>query len=312
MLPGGARARRRFVGHFRAGRRRAGRRRLRRLGGAGRSADRRQSDAQPLRRRQRLWHCARPRRRRAGQAQGRNRRAGRGPLPLSGRRHAGFHARGRPSRAPVRAASGARREKRPEPGLAAESAEKHRPAPDQCLGGHHQFHDVRSRPPAPCVRRQKGLRTSRGPSRRKRREPAGARWPDLCAGRQRGGHRRRQRRRIACGRDGRRILRLRREHHRRADRIRFVGPEQYRPHRPQARHRLRCALSVRARRRSRFRAAGTGTRDGTGAAPVRRRAVGNCRRRPRSRACGGHRFPAERGRAPDRRPSRPRRNGRNA
>ena len=89
--------------HFRTGRRRAGRRRLRRLGGAGRSADRRQSHAQPLRRRQRLWHCARPRRRRAGQAQGRNRRAGRRPFPLSGRRHAGFRARGRSSRAAVRA-----------------------------------------------------------------------------------------------------------------------------------------------------------------------------------------------------------------
>ncbi len=49
---------------------------------------------------------------------------------------------------------------------------------------------------------------------------------------------------------GRRAFRLRREHHRRADRIGALGPDEHRQVRPHARHHHRCALSLRARRRS--------------------------------------------------------------
>ncbi len=59
---------------------------------------------------------------------------------------------------------------------------------------------------------------------------------------------------IARRHHGRRGLGLRRDHHRRADRIGAVGPAQHRADRPQARHQLGCALPLRARRRSELHA----------------------------------------------------------
>ena len=49
--------------------------------------------------------------------------------------------------------------------------------------------------------------------------------------------------------------------HRRADRVGAVERDQHRPYRPQARHQLRCALSLRARRRSGVHGAGARARD---------------------------------------------------
>ena len=71
---------------------------------------------------------------------------------------------------------------------------------------------------------------------------------------------------------GRRAFRLRREHHRRADRIGAVGAAQHRPDRPRARHHHRCALPLRARRRSGIHGARPRTRDQAGARHLRRRA----------------------------------------
>ena len=77
-----------------------------------------------------------------------------------------------------------------------------------------------------------------------------------------------------------------------------VGPDQHRPHRPQARDQFRRALPVRARRRPGFHGAGTGARDPPGARPVWWRAVGHlgCRRSDRTGA--RHRLSAERSEAP--------------
>ena len=58
-------------------------------------------------------------------------------------------------------------------------------AADQCAGRHHQLHDLRPRPSAPCVRREKSEGQSRRAPRPRRRDPAGARRPHLHARRQR-------------------------------------------------------------------------------------------------------------------------------
>ena len=55
---------------------------------------------------------------------------------------------------------------------------------------------------------------------------------------------------LLAGIMGGEALRLRRDHHRRADRIGAVERDQHRADRPQARHQFRRALSLRARRRS--------------------------------------------------------------
>ena len=86
-------------------------------------------------------------------------------------------------------------------------------------------------------------------------------------------------RRIHRRHHGRRAFRLRREHHRRADRVGAVGAAQHRPHRPRARHHHRCALSLRARRRSGVHGAGRRAGDQDGARFLRRRAERDrCRR----------------------------------
>ncbi len=55
----------------------------------------------------------------------------------------------------LRAAPRARREERPVAGMAAEAADRDRASPDQCAGRYHQFHHLRPRPPAACVRRRR-------------------------------------------------------------------------------------------------------------------------------------------------------------
>ncbi len=93
---------------------------------------------------------------------------------------------------------------------------------------------------------------------------------------------------------GRRGIRLRREHHRRADRIGAVGRIQHRADRPQARHQFRRALSLRARRRSEFHGARPGAGDADGARPLRRRAVRDRGRRQSGAEGKDHRLPAQR------------------
>ena len=160
----------------------------------------------------------------------------------------------------LRAAAGARRQERPVAGMAAEAADLDRPAADQCAGRYHQLHDLRPRPAAARVRREEGEGQSHRAPRPRRRDAARARRPHLHARQRRLRHRRRSRRRIARRHHGRRGLGLRREHHRRADRIGAVERDQHRPDRPQARHQFGCALSLRARRRSGLH--GAGARDG--------------------------------------------------
>ena len=113
--------------------------------------------------------------------------------------------------------------------------------------------------------------------------------------------RRRSRRRIAGRHHGRRSFRLRRKHHRRADRIGAVERDQHRPDRPQARHQFGRALSLRARRRSGVHGAGAGACDQAGDGTVRRHAVGERRRRQSLRRRPRDRFSAHRGQAPRRR-----------
>ncbi len=79
--------------------------------------------------------------------------------------------------------------------------------------------------------------------------------------------------RIARRHHGRRGVRLRRDHHRRADRIGAVERAQHRADRPQARHQHRRALPLRARRRSGLHRARPRSGDADGARPLRRRAV---------------------------------------
>jgi phenylalanyl-tRNA synthetase beta chain len=67
-----------------------------------------------------------------------------------------------------------------------------------------------------------------------------------------------------------------------------------------ARHQFGCALSLRARRRSRFRPAGPGSRDRHGDRTLRRRSLRDGIRRRVTRQPGRDRFPLVRGQAPDR------------
>ena len=76
---------------------------------------------------------------------------------------------------------------------------------------------------------------------------------------------------------GRRTFRLRRDDARRADRKRAVGPDDDRADRPEARHYDRCALSLRARRRSRLLRPRLRSRDRARALDLRRRAVAHDR-----------------------------------
>ena len=155
----------------------------------------------------------------------------------------------------LRPAAGARRQERPLARLAAEAAHRHRPAPDQRAGRHHQLHHLRPRPAAARVRRRQGARQSHRAPRQERRDAARARRQDLHARRRHVRDRRRAGRRVARRHHGRRGDRLLGDDHRRADRIGAVGRAQHRADRAQARHQFRRALSLRARRRSGLHAA---------------------------------------------------------
>ena len=192
------------------------------------------------------------------------------------------------------AAAGARRQERPVAGMAAEAPDLDRAAADQCAGRYHQLHDLRPRPAAACVRRGQGKGQSRRAPRPRRRDAAGARRPHLHARQRHLRDRGRSRRRIARRHHGRRGLRLRGEHHRRADRIGAVERDQHRPDRPQARHQFGCALSLRARRRSGLHGAGAGDGDPVGDGDLRRHAVGERRRRQDVRRGSRDRFSARR------------------
>ena len=123
---------------------------------ARRSGDRDQSDAEPAGLRRRARHRPRSCRRRHGQVQGYGHQAGQGRVPLPGR-GADRSARAVPG---LCAAPGARRQERAVAGVAAEAADRDRPAADQCAGRYHQLHHLRPRPAAARVRRRESARQS--------------------------------------------------------------------------------------------------------------------------------------------------------
>ena len=79
------------------------------------------------------------------------------------------------------------------PELDAEAAARDRPAADQRARRRHQLSHLRSRPAAACLRRRQGEGRPAGAARPRGRKRAGARRQDLCARREHGRHRRRQR-----------------------------------------------------------------------------------------------------------------------
>ena len=295
MLVSGIRAAalRRSRGHHRAAGRCAGRRELCRVDGPRRSGDRDQPDAQSRRLHRRARHRARSRRRRHGQVQGRRHQADQGRVPLPGEGDARFR-RDAIAVPALRAAAGARRQERAVAGVAAAPAHRDRAAADQCAGRHHQLHHLRPRPAAARVRRRQGARQSRRAPRPRRRDAC---WRStarptrsttaMCVIADDDGVE------VARRHHGRRDDRLLGDHHRRADRIRAVGRAQHRADRPQARHQFGCALSLRARRRSGFHAAGPRAGDArwcSSCAAARRRRSSSPARPKRRRT--HHRFPA--------------------
>jgi phenylalanyl-tRNA synthetase beta chain len=125
------------------------------------------------------------------------------------------------------------------------------------------------------------------------RDGAGARPARIHADAGQCRDRRRQRRRVHRRRHGRRAFGLRREHHRRADRIGPLGPDEHRQDRPLARHHHRCALPLRARRRSGIH--------GTWASSARPNWCWNCAAapQPRQMSSATRATPAEGRRLPD-------------
>ena len=256
------------------------------MGGARRSDDRDQPDAEPRRLHRRQRHRPRSRRRRHGQVQGPGHQAGQRRIPLPGE----GDDRGARALSRLRAAPGARRQERSVAGLAATAAHRDRAAADQCAGRYHQLHHLRPRPAAARVRCREGARRSHGAPRARRRDAARARRQDLHARRDNLRHRRRGRRGIAVRHHGRRENRLLGRDHGRAHRVGAVESDQHFPDRPQARHQFRCPLPLRARRRSGLHAARAGAGDADGARSLRRHAVGGYRRRQRGNPGAGHRF----------------------
>ena len=112
-------------------------------------------------------HRARSWRRRHRQVQGKHAQAGQRHIPLPGVGQARFRldAVALPR---LRVAAGQRREERPVAGTAAEAPHGDRTAADQRAGRYHQFHHLRPRPAAACVRRRQGARQSDGAGARAR------------------------------------------------------------------------------------------------------------------------------------------------
>ena len=176
--------------------------------------------------------------------------------------------------------------------MAAASADRDRLAAHQCAGRHHQFHHLRPQPAVACVRCRQGQGQSDGAAGPDRRKPHGARRTHLRARRHHVRDRRRGRAGIARRHHGRRGDRVLGSHHRCADRVGGMGRAQHRPDRPQARHQLRRALSLRARRRPGLHAARARAGNPDGARSLRRNAVRQCDRGRAARRRAGHRFPA--------------------
>ncbi len=292
VLGGRAADLRRSRRHHRPAGRRAGRRELRQVGGARRSGDRDQPDAQPAGLHRRARHRARPRRRRHGQVQGEHAEAGRRHVPLPGRGDARF-----------------RRDAVALPGFALRLVRgvKNGPSPEWLQ---RRLTAIGLRPINALVDITNFITYDRGRPlhvfdaakvhgnltvrRAGRRSAARARRQDLHARRNHLRDRRREGRRIARRHHGRRGVRLLGDDHRRADRVGAVGAAQHRADRPQARHQLGRALSLRARRRSGLHAAGARACHPDGARPVRRHAVRGRGRRQGGSAGSHHRLPARR------------------
>ena len=115
-----------------------------------------------------------------------------------------------------------------------------------------------------------------------------ARRQDLRGRRRHVRHRRRSRRARARRGDRRRGDRRHRGHHQRLHRVGLFRSEAHGAHRAEARHPVRRAVPVRARRRSRFRRAGARACHRAGARALRRR------RRARSRSPASRRSPTSR------------------
>ncbi len=207
-----------------------------------------------------------------GNAEDARRRSLRRRVRLPDARAPRFRARGQASLPGIRLASCPRRHQRPLARMDAEAAARDRAEADQRARRHHQLHHLRSRPPAACVRLRQGRRRPRRAARPRRGKRARARRQDLCARRQHGRHRRPKWRRVDRRNHGRRAFRLRRDYARCSHRKRALGPDQHRPHRPQARDHDRRALPLRARRRSRLLRARLRSRDRIRAVDLRRRA----------------------------------------
>ena len=127
--------------------------------GVERAGDRDQPHAQPARLHRRQRHRARSRRHLDRRLQGPPAEAGEGHVPLPGQGDARFR-RDALALPGLRPAAGQGRQERPVARVAAEAAHRHRPAPDQRAGRHHQLHHLRPRPPAARVRRRQGARPS--------------------------------------------------------------------------------------------------------------------------------------------------------
>ena len=160
--------------------------------------------------------------------------------------------------------------------MAAEAAHRDRAAPDQRAGRHHQLHDLRPRPAAACVRCRQGARQSHRPARQARARACSRSTGAPIS----------STRRICVIADEKGVESLSgimggeetgcsADDHRRADRVGAVDAAQHRADRAQARHQFRCALPLRARRRSELHGAGPRTGDADGARFLRRHAVGD-------------------------------------
>ena len=150
----------------------------------------------------------------------------------------------------------------PSPEWLQQRPDRDRPAADQRAGRHHQLHHLRPRPAAARVRRRQGARQShraaRAATARALLALDGKTYTlddTMCVIADENGVE------SLAGIMGGEAIRLLGDDHRRADRIGAVGAAQHRADRPQARHQLGRALSLRARRRSGLHGAGARARD---------------------------------------------------
>ena len=154
--------------------------------------------------------------------------------------------------------------------MAATAAEGHRASPHQRARRYHQLHFLRPRPPAPCLRRRQAQGHDPRAARAEGRKIPRARRQDLRGRRRHVRHRRRSRRARAWRGDRRRGHGRDRGDHQRLHRVGLFRSQAHGAHGAEARHPVRRALPLRARRRSRFRGAGARARHRSRAEAVRR------------------------------------------